>query len=210
LRWQIVRRPEIGVALQNRTPSLLNDAYGLTSIDGVPVSMPYFNENKPLRDQPIVINDVPGALEIQQALEFSEMVSEAGLSPALWSRYLRESPLSGSAPKSVVYLFAKGDRTSVNPGTTLLLRAGNLADRTIYFRTDLAVAQDPAFPKEPHAFLVNTLSTDPITKALALNGQDAIGRFLQSDGATMSQPTPMNLFEMPIVGPLPQTLNYIP
>jgi len=176
----------------------------------VPVGTPYFNENKPLRDQPIVINNVPGALEIQQALEFSEMVSEAGLSPALWSRYLRQAPLAGASPKSVMYLFAKGDRTSVNPGTTLLLRAGNLADRTIYFRTDLAVAQDPAFPKEPHAFLVNTLSTTPFTKAVALNGQEWIGVFLESDGAAMSQPTPTDLFEMPIVGPLPETLNFIP
>jgi hypothetical protein len=211
LRWQIVRRPEIGTALQNRTPSLLNANNGLTSIDGVPVLGPYFNENKPLRDQPIVINDVPGAVEIQQALEFSEMVSEAGLSPALWSRYLRLAPLPGTPPKSVMYLFAKGDRSAVNPGTSLLLRAGNLADRTIYFRTDLAVLQDSAFPKEPHAFLVRgMLSPDPFTKAVALNAQDWIALFLQSDGAAIAPPMPTDLFEMPIMGPLPETLNYIP
>ena len=211
LRWQIVRRSEIGIALQSRAPSLLNDAYGLTSIDGVPVaSPPYFNENKPLRDQPIVINDVPGALEIQQALEFSEMVSEAGLSPALSSRYLRLAPLPGIQAKSVMYLFAKGDRRAVNPGTTLLLRGGNLADRTIYFRTDLALAQDPAFPKDPHAFLINVLSVDPLLKAVSLNAQDSIAAFLQSDGTAMPQPMPTDLFEMPIVGPLPETLNYIP
>ena len=163
LRWQIVRRPEIGTALQNRTPSLLNNANGLTSIDGVTVAGPYFNENKPLRDQPLVINDVPGALEIQQALEFSEMVSESGLSPALWSRYLREAPLAGSYAKSVVYMFAQGDRTAVNPGTSLLLRSGNLTDRTIYFRTDLAVALDKDFPKEPHGFLLSTLSGNLLT-----------------------------------------------
>ena len=210
LRWQIVRRPEIGTALQNRTPSLLNANDGLTSIDGVPVLGPHFNENKPLRDQPIVINDVPGAVEIQQALEFSEMVSEAGLSPALWSRYLRLAPLSGTPAKSVMYLFAKGDRTAVNPGTSLLLRAGNLADRTIYFRTDLVVIQDSTFPKEPHAFLVRgMLSPDPLTKAVALNAQDWIALFLQSDGAAIGPPMPTDLFEMPIMGPLPETLNYI-
>src|SRR5207249_6473277 len=109
LRWQTARRGEIGAALGSRIPSLLN-ASGLTSIDGVPVGAPYFNENKPLRDQPIVINNVPGALEIQQALEFSEMVSEAGRSPALWSRYLRQAPLAGACPKSAMYLFAEGDR----------------------------------------------------------------------------------------------------
>jgi hypothetical protein len=159
--------------------------------------------------QPIVLNDVPGALEIQEALEFSEMVSEAGLSPALWSRYLRQAPLPGSLPKSVVYLFAHGDRTSVNPGTTLLLRAENLADRTIYFRTDLAVAQDPAFPKEPHAFLINTLNPNLLTRTVALNGQEWISMFLESDGTAMNQPLPANLFEMPILGPLPEVLNFI-
>jgi hypothetical protein len=211
LRWQPARRPEVGTALQSRTPSLLNAVDGLTAIDGVPVLMPYFNENKPLRDQPIVINDVPGALDIQQALEFSEMVSEACLSPALWSRYLRQAPLPGVLPKSVIYLLAKGDRTAVNPGTTLLLRAGNLADRTIYFRTDLAVAQDPGFPKEPHAFLVNTgPGANALLRMVALSAQDWIGLFLQSDGATTSPPTPTNLFEMPLVGPLPETLNFIP
>jgi hypothetical protein len=209
LRWQIVRRPEIGAALQTRVPSLLNAVDGLTAIDGVPVQAPYFNENKPLRDLPIVINNVPGALEIQHVLELSEMVSESGLSPALWSRYLREAPLPGSYPKSVVYMFALGDRTSVNPGTSLLLRAGDLADRTIYFRTDLAVAQDPAFPRDPHAFLINVLSADALTKAVALSGQDAIGAFLETDGATMKQPTLADLFEMPIAGPLPETLNYV-
>jgi hypothetical protein len=209
LRWQIVRRPEIGMALQSRHPSLLNDGVGLTSIDGISVAEPYFNENKPLRDQPIVINDVPRALEIQEALDFSEMVSEAGLSPALWSRYLRQAPLPGSPLKSVVYLFAKGDRTSVNPGTTLLLRAGNLADRTIYLRTDLAFAQDPAFPKEPHAFLINTLNPNLLTKTVALNGQEWIAVFLESDGTVMNQPQPADLFEMPILEPLPEALNFI-
>jgi hypothetical protein len=106
-------------------------------------------------------------------------------------------------------MFALGDRTSVNPGTSLLLRAGDLADRTIYFRTDLAVAQDPAFPRDPHAFLINVLSADALTKAVALSGQDAIGAFLETDGATMKQPTLADLFEMPIAGPLPETLNYV-
>jgi len=109
-----------------------------------------------------------------------------------------------------MYLFAKGDRTAINPGTTLLLRAGNLADRTIYFRTDLAVLQDSAFPKEPHAFLVRgMLSPDPLTKAVALNAQDWVALFLQSEGAAIGPPMPTDLFEMPIMGPLPETLNYI-
>jgi hypothetical protein len=93
-RWQPNRRPLIGATLAARTPSLINSP-GLTEIDGVPVAGPYFNENKPLRNQPAVINAVEGAIEIQQALEFSEMVSESGLSPVMWARHLREDPLPG-------------------------------------------------------------------------------------------------------------------
>ena len=127
-RWQPNRRPQIGAALQTRTPSLINSP-GLTEIDGVPVPGPSFNENKPLRNQPAVINTIEGAIEIQKALESSEMVSESGLTPVVWARHLREQPLLRLYPKSVIYQFATGDQQAVNPGTTTLIRAGNLADR---------------------------------------------------------------------------------
>ena len=52
-------------------PSLINGP-GITSIDGVAVAAPHFDENKPLRDQPVVINTVAGATAIQRALEFVE------------------------------------------------------------------------------------------------------------------------------------------
>src|SRR5262249_26489791 len=59
--------------------------------------------------------------------------------------------------------------------------------------------------------LIRTLPpNDPLTRTVALNAQEWIGAFLQSDGAPTSQPTPTALFEMPIVGPLPETLNFIP
>src|SRR5262249_19983172 len=96
-RWQPNRRPQIGLALgppnpelgiRGRTPSLINSP-GLTEIDGVPINGPYFNENKPLRNQPPVINTIPGAIEIQNALEFSEMASESGFTPVVWARHLR-------------------------------------------------------------------------------------------------------------------------
>jgi hypothetical protein len=89
-RWQPNRRPQIGAALQARTPSLINPP-GLTEIDGVPIDGPYFNENKPLRNEAAVINTIEGAIEIQRALEFSEMVCESGLSPVVWARHCRKS-----------------------------------------------------------------------------------------------------------------------
>jgi hypothetical protein len=80
------------------------------------------------------------------SLAMPKSTSQAGLSPAVWARHLREAPLPGLYPKSVIYQFATGDQVAVNPGTTAVLRAGNLADRTLYYRYDLAFAQDPSMP----------------------------------------------------------------
>ena len=54
--------------LQARIPSLRNFA-GVTRIAGLAMAAPHFNENKPLRNLPPVINDVAGAAEIQRVLD---------------------------------------------------------------------------------------------------------------------------------------------
>jgi hypothetical protein len=208
-RWMPVNRPVLGAFLEARTPSLIN-RLGLTELDGVPIDGPYFNENKPTRDQPPVINGVPGAIRIQQAFEFSELASGVGTSPALWSRYLRHTPLPGVEPKSVVYLFAKGDQISVNPGTSALLRPGNLADRTLFYRHDLAFAQDPSIPTNPHVFAGLLLFPNPLVSSIARGAQEMIAVLFASDGDTVIHPEPAQFFEVPIVGPLPETLNFIP
>jgi hypothetical protein len=208
VRWQPNRRPQIGAALQTRTPSLINSP-GLTEIDGVPVAGPYFNENKPLRNQPAVINTLEGAIEIQKALEFSEMVSESGLTPVVWARHLREQPLPGLYPKSVIYQFATGDQQAVNPGTSALIRAGNLADRTIYYRHDLAFAQDPTVPKNPHVFAGSPTHPNALFRSISRGAQDQIAVFLASGGTVIIHPEPAQFFEVPISSPLPEELNFI-
>jgi len=210
-RWQPNRRPQIGFALQARTPSLINSP-GLTEIDGVPVSGPHFNENKPLRDQPPVINTIQGAIEIQQALEFAEMASESGLTPVVWARHLREAPLPGLYPKSVIYQFAKGDQQAVNPGTSALIRAGNLEDRTLYYRHDLAFAQDPtpSMPKNPHLFAGSPNHPNALFRSISRAAQDQIGVFFASGGTVVIHPEPARFFEVPIPLPLPEGLNFIP
>jgi hypothetical protein len=209
-RWQPNRRPLIGSALQSRTPSLINSP-GLTEIDEVLIDGPYFNENKPLRDQPAVINTIPGAIDIQNALEFSEMASESGLTPVAWARHLRAEPLPGLYPKSVIYQFATGDQQAVNPGTTALLLAGNLVDRTLYYRHDLAFAQDPSpnMPKNPHLFAGSPTAPNALFSAIARGVQDQIGVFLASDGTIVIHPEPAQFFEVPISSPLPEELNFI-
>jgi Bacterial virulence factor lipase N-terminal len=209
-RWQPNRRSLIGVALQARTPPLINSP-GLTEIDGVAVAGPHFNENKPLRNRPPVINTIQGAIEIQQALEFAEMASESGLTPVVWARHLREEPLPGLYPKSVIYQFATGDQQAVNPGTTALIRAGNLADRTLYYRHDLAFAQDPSpsMPKNPHLFAGSPTAPNALFSEISRGAQDQIGAFLASDGTLVIHPEPAQFFEVPISSPLPEDLNFI-
>jgi hypothetical protein len=89
-----------GAALAARTPSVIN-AGGLSSLDGVAVGPPFFNENIPLRNLAPVINDVAGALDIQEVLERAEWVSQAG-DAAAYAPYLRKNPLPGVSPKSVL------------------------------------------------------------------------------------------------------------
>jgi len=207
-RWQPNRRSVIGVSLQARTPSLINTP-GSMEIDGVAIAGPYFNENKPLRNQPPVINTVDGAVAIQHALELSEMASQAGLSPAVWARHLREAPLPGVQPKSVMYQFATGDQQAVNPGTTAVIRAGNLADRTLYYRHDFAFAQDPTMPKNPHIFAGSPTSPNALFRSISRAVQDQIGTFLASGGTVIIHPEPAYFFEVPIASSLPETLNFI-
>ncbi len=47
-------------------------------------------------------------------------------------------------------------------------------------------------------------------KAIALGAQKQIATFFATDGQTVIHPEPKQYFEVPINGPLPEELNYIP
>jgi hypothetical protein len=82
----------------------------------------------------------------------------------------------------------------------------------MFFRTDRALAEDPAFPKNPHGFLmpVVTGAPSPLAMPIAAGTQEQIAAFFASDGITVIQPAPARFFEAPILLPLPEALNYIP
>ena len=208
VRWQPVRRSAIGRALQARIPTLVGGS-GISSIDGVAVPGPHFDENKPLRDQPVVLNTVAGATEIQRVLEFVEMVADPGMAPVAWAKYLRAAPLPGSFPKSILYHMAQGDQNAPNPGTSAIIREGDLADRAILYRHDLAFAFDPTIPKNPHLFAGQPTSANATVRAISLGAQEQAAVFLASGGATTIHPAPSQFFEVPIAGPLLETLSYI-
>jgi hypothetical protein len=138
----------------------------------------------------------------------TEWVSQSG-NPVPYAPHLRESPLRDVPPKSVIIQFAKGDQTVPNPTSSALVRAGDLADRTTYFRNDLAFAADPTVPKNPHTFL--TRINVPSVAAVAFGAQQQIAVFFASHGTIIIDPDgPGPLFEVPIAGPLPEDLSFIP
>jgi hypothetical protein len=207
VRWIPARRSGLGASLQARVPSLIN-APGLTAIDGVATAAPHFDENKPLRDQPPVVNTIRGAIEIQHAFEFAEMAREAGTTVP-WARHLRADPLPGSYPKAILLQMARGDQTSVNPGTSMVVREGQLADSTTLYRHDLAFAAHPTMPKNPHLFTGQLTSPNATVRTIALGAQEQIAVFFATLGATIIHPSPAQWFEVPINGDLPETLGFI-
>jgi Bacterial virulence factor lipase N-terminal len=216
-------RPLYGSYLAARVPSLIN-APGVTQIDEVPIAgLPRFTENMPLRDglaltvgledgttrviRSPVVNDVPGAIDIQELLERAEWVIQSG-NPVAYSPYLRKAPLAGVPAKSILIQFAKGDQTTPNPATTAMLRAGDLADRAMFYRHDLASAERPTLPKNPHVFMVGISAAFGFLE-IGLPVQRQIAIFFASDGGIVIHPEPARFFELPITGPLPEDLNYV-
>ncbi|MDQ3621542.1 MAG: hypothetical protein M3463_03510 [Verrucomicrobiota bacterium] len=219
---QLAGRAALGNLLNSRQPSLLNPP-GITVFGGLAVNPPHFHENMPLRNsipltvrladnttqviQSPVTNDVPGAMAIQEVLENTEWASQAG-SPVAYAPHLRKAPLAGVPAKSVIYQFAKGDEAAPNPNTTAILRAGDLADRTLYYRHDLARDEIPSLLRNPHGFVRRTDLLD--LREIVLGAQSQIAVFFASDGTLVIHPEPARFFEVPIQEPLPEGLNYIP
>ena len=200
------RAGSIGIPLATRVPSLIN-APGLTQVGGVAVGPPFFNENLPLRNQPLLVNTVAGAIEIQEVLDRMKWVTQSASSLA-YAPYLRKEPLAGVPPKSMLFQFNIGDRIASNPSTTALLRAGDLVDRTTFFRNDLAFVENPLVPKDPHLLIRNI--TLPSVAAISRGIQEQIAMFFASDGVLIIHPEPKRFFEVPITSPLPEDLNFIP
>jgi hypothetical protein len=76
------------------------------------------------------------------------------------------------------------------------------------FRNDLAFAAFPSIPKNPHTFLTNIAS--PAAAPLALGAQAQIATFFESDGTVIDPDGAAPIFKVPIAGPLPEALNFLP
>jgi dienelactone hydrolase len=171
-------------------------------------------ENIPLRNEPPRVNNVAGAMALQEYIDRSHWAAEVG-DPVSYAPHVRKSPLAGMTAKSVIIQFGKGDQIVPNPTQTAIVRAGDLADRTTFFRTDLFYATQPrplppsiAPPLYPHTFL-NTFSPGAAA-AVSLQAQAQIATFFATDGQVTIDPDgPGPLFETPISLPLPETPSFL-
>src|SRR5262249_5161486 len=150
-------RGVLGRMLAVRTPSLLNLAPGSLDPTNPGNTLYPFNEHLPLRTDPLVkVNDVPGAIAIQDEIERIEWAGQSG-APVAYAPHLRKAPLPGVPEKRVLFTFAQGDPVVRNASTGDLLRAGDLADRTVFFRglEAYAAMQPPVSPgpTDLHEFL---------------------------------------------------------
>ena len=207
LRMRPAARGQVGEALASRVPSLLNSP-GLTNWDGIPVNGPFFNDNIPLRNLPIVINQVAGAMDIQKYFDEIGWIAASG-DGASFAPHIRKELLTGMSPKSILVNFGRGDESAPNPRTTQLLRAGGYADVTTFYRNDLAYAEDNTVYKNPHTY-VQRWMLGGLSGPIGRGGMEQFAIFLASHGKTIVHPEPARFFEVPISAPLPEDFSYIP
>ena len=181
----------VGLALLTRTPPLYNTSPPDPALNN-------FNENIPLRNQPIRIDTVPLASAIQEVIDDSEWAQQAA-NPAAYAPFV--------TPSRVLMQFARGDKTVPNPTTSAILRAGDLASRATLYRHDLAYAVNPAVGTNPHGFLTGVGGAGA---AYAFAAQQQLATFLASDGALTIDPDgPAPFFETP-TSMVPEDLAYLP
>lgn len=173
-------RPLTAQSLGLGVPNLLNGGNG------------GFTESMPLAGDAPVKDPAPGALAVQQYLAETTWILRQG-SPETFAPLVPH--------RRTLIQSAFGDRTVPNPTAGTLIRAGDLEDRTTFYRND----RTPNASQNPHGFLL-----DP-TFALGFGpGQTQMSTFLASRGRTVIDPDGAgSVFEVPIVNPdLLRGLNF--
>ena len=202
-------RPAFGTdILASRTPSLINSTDGLTSVDGVAVEAPYYNENLPLRDQPPLVNVVPGAVAIQRVADHIVWATQS-IDTLTFVRLLRRAPPPGVPARPFVMQWGRSDQFVPNPMTSEVIRACDCADRVSWYRHDLNFG-NTGVPANPHAYYSSVgPGFNMLYRRIGFGAQHQVNAFFASDGATVTYPTPTEFWEMPITS-LPEDLYYLP
>ena len=116
--------------------------------------------------------------------------------------------------KLVILQFAKGDKIHPNPTNTAMLRAGDLAEHDFTgMISPLPWIRQPCRIDPRAVLFYNDLpfSLSPLLLGIALDAQEQMAEFFASDSTLAIDPDgSMPLFEVHIVPPLPEELNFIP
>ena len=203
-------RPAFGAdILATRTPSLINSADGMTSLDGVAVGVPHYNENLPLRDQPPLVNTVPGAVAIQRVADRIVWATQS-INTLAFMPLLRRAPPSGVPARPFILQWARSDQLVGNPLASEVIRTCDCADRVSWYRHDLNFG-NPGVPANPHAYYNGVGPAFSLEfRRIGLGAQHQVATFFESDGATVIHPTPTAFWEAPINRPLPDDLFFLP
>jgi pimeloyl-ACP methyl ester carboxylesterase len=197
VRWSQSYHSLAAALLTTRTPSLLNEGTN-------------FNDNYVFPYLPVQVNEVGGAIQIQNAFELYEWLESPG-DPVYYAPHLADSMLPGVPYKRILFQLARLDLTMPNMATTRLIKAAN-HPTTWEYRHDLALADGLQLPQDPHPFLalfigisgstVELPSLDGILIGLA--AQKQVAGFFSSGGQTAPDPNtflpssiPQGLFEIP-------------
>jgi hypothetical protein len=176
-----------------------------------------YEENYVLRHQPVKVNDVPVAMEIQNIFEMWEWIQMPG-DPLAFAPHLRASTLPGVPIKRILFQIARGDQSVPNPMSSALARAAYMTNWSALYRHDLARAVVPQLAANPHTFSITY--TSPESTAITLAAQEqAVGFFVAAGRCGLDEPCipdvngvirPIfgkNLFETPEV--LPEDLAFL-
>jgi hypothetical protein len=190
-------RPSIAQTLGLRRPSLLNRGRD-------------FEDDIPLRNQPVKTVASSGAGEIQNVLDMMEWLQTEG-DPASYAAHLKLAPLPGSTEKAVLWQFGIGDRTVANPAQSALVRLADMKNTLWVYRHDLARRVSPRMDANPHGYLTNqAFFVLPITNAVQSQMAAFFGQgpgVIQNPNAGVSRLFGVDLFELPAT--LPEELNFL-
>jgi pimeloyl-ACP methyl ester carboxylesterase len=197
VRWSESYHGLAAAMLAARTPSLLNEGTD-------------FNDNYVFPYQPVLVNEVPGAIPIQNVFELYEWLESAG-DPVYYAPHLADSMLPGVPFKRILFQLARLDNTMPNMATTRLIKAAN-HPTTWEYRHDIALADGLPLPQDPHPFLALFIGISGSTVSfpslqaiyIGLAAQQQVAGFFASDGVSAPDPNtflpssmPQGLFEVP-------------
>ncbi len=178
-RYSTLLRVALTLYVGARSPELINTPAGL-------------NENMPLRYEDVRVNNVPGAIELQNLLDRLAWIETPG-APYAFATHFKSTTLPGVPIKRTYLQFAVGDQTVPNPANMLLLRAANTWDTAFMYRADLT-----HLVTNPHTFMVTPTPDGALAVSIAAQTQAAAflaGQDTPPDGKFFERPS--LLLELP-------------